>query len=449
MGRGKLVAVLSVLAALSVAPAGQAALAQEYPVAARMPQGTGGDVIKKGELLTLDRCVEIGLAKQPGILAARGTLNASRSRIGQAQSNYYPQVDLSAGYSRTSPAPTSARSTATSGQAFDFYSNSITLKQNIYDFGKTSEQVKIQELNTDSSLEDLENTANQVVFGIKQAYYALLQSKRNLDVARETVKQFEIHLEQAKGFFDVGLKPKFDVTKAEADLSNSRVNLIKAENALRLARVSLNNAMGVANVPEYEIEDNLSYRKYEITVDEAMKRSFEQRPDIRSAVAKRKSAEENINLSEKGYYPTLSGNAAYNWAGEKYPLEEGWSVGATINFPIFSGFLTKYQVSESRASLEVASANEEVLKQSVFFDVQQSYLNLKEAEERIPASELAQKQARENLDIANGRYSAGVGNPIEVTDAMVLYINAETAYIQALTDYKTAQASLDKAMGVR
>ncbi|MBI5559836.1 MAG: TolC family protein, partial [Deltaproteobacteria bacterium] len=52
-------------------------------------------------------------------------------------------------------------------------------------------------------------------------------------------------------------------------------------------------------------------------------------------------------------------------------------------------------------------------------------------------------------DIANGRYRAGVGSPIEVTDAQVSYINAKTSYIRALSDYKVAQAALDTAIGER
>ena len=81
--------------------------------------------------------------------------------------------------------------------------------------------------------------------------------------------------------------------------------------------------------------------------------------------------------------------------------------------------------------------------------MQQAYLNLKEAEERLPAAELAVKQAEENLELANGRYEAGVGNPIEVTDAQVGLSNAKLSYIQALYDYKVALASLERAMGVR
>ncbi len=67
------------------------------------------------------------------------------------------------------------------------------------------------------------NTEDLVVLNVKQAYYQVLKTKRNLVVAGETVKQFQQHLEQAKAFYEVGTKPKFDVTKAEVDLGNAQL----------------------------------------------------------------------------------------------------------------------------------------------------------------------------------------------------------------------------------
>ena len=131
----------------------------------------------------------------------------------------------------------------------------VSLNQNLYDFGRTSTQVKVQELNRDSFRSDLENVRTQVIFGVKQAYYGLLQTKRNREVSREVVGQFQQHLEQARAFFEIGTKPKFDVTKAEVDLSNARLNLLRAENAFRLAQVALNNAIGLPEAPEYEIAE--------------------------------------------------------------------------------------------------------------------------------------------------------------------------------------------------
>ena len=411
-----------------------------------------GELIREGEVITLERCMEIALSKHPNILATRNTVSINQSKVGQAEANYYPQLNWSVGYKRYSSISGGTTGTITSREAadsFDQYSSSVTLSQNIFDFGKTPAQVNIQGLLLDSSLSELGNVSDQIVFNVKQAYYRVLQAKRNRDVAIETVQQFQKHLEQANGFYFVGTKPRFDVTKAEVDLSNARLNLIKSENALRIAIVNLNNTMGIPNIPDYTIEDNLSFKEYNISFEDAIKRANENRPDLKSIIAKKDAAGNSIELAKKGYYPVLTGNASYNWSGERFPLEDGWNAGATLSFPLFSGFLTRYQVEESRANLNVLEANEELLRQNIFLEVRQAYLNIKEAEERITATELTVKQAEENLEVANGRYAAGVGNPIEVTDAEVVLSNAKTAYIQALYDYKIAQASLEKAVGVR
>jgi outer membrane protein len=406
-----------------------------------------GDIIKKGELLSIERCIEIALGNHPNIIASAYTVAVNRSRVGQSEADYYPRLDWTSGYSRTSPV--SGTGADDSADSFDQYTSSVTLNQNIYDFGKTSTQVRIENLNLDSARSDLRNVSEQVVLNVRQAYYGVLAARRNRVVAADSVKQFQQHLEQAKGFFEVGTKPKFDVTKAEVDLSNSKLNLIKAENTLRIAFVTLNNAMGFPAAPEYDVEDNLSFQAYMITFEDALERAYKDRPDLASALLKKRAAEGSVKLAEKGYFPVLTGNASYSKGGEDFPLSDGWDAGVKLSFPIFSGFLTKYQVEESKASLNVLGANEELLRQTVFLEVQQAYLNLKQAEESIPVAELTVRQAEENLDIANGRYAAGAGSPIEVTDAEVSLINAKTSYIQALYDYKIAIASLEKAMGVR
>jgi len=411
-----------------------AALLLPYPAAAE-------ELIRQGETLELQRCVEIALKKHPGILAAVHTLRAGESRIGQARSGYYPQLNGSVSYSRTDPTST------TYSRAYDSYSSSVTLSQKLYDFGKTSAQVKIQSLNLDASRSDLDNVSAQVVLGVKQAYYGLLSAKRNRDVARDVVEQYEQHLQQAKAFFEIGVKPKFDVTKAEVDLSNSKLNLLKAENAFQLARVSLNNALGVAAAPDYEIRDSLVFQHLEVDLEELLKKAYDRRPDLRAIEVKKKSLAETIVLQQKSYYPYVTGSAGYGWGGDSFPLEQGWNIGATLNVPLFSGYSTRYEVEEARANLDILKANEDALRQNIFLEVKQAWLNLQQAEERIVTSDITVRQAADNVDLANGRYASGVGSPIEVTDALVAQSNAKTSYIAALYDYNVSQASLEKATG--
>jgi len=417
-------------------------------------EGGAEDVIKKGELLYLERCIEIALKMQPTIAAAVNTVNVNESRVGQAKSNYYPQINWTSSYDRINSASGSS-SGITSGslgrtnEAFDRYSTGFTLSQTLYDFGKTPTQVKIQNLTLDSSRSDLRNTTEQIILAVKQAYYGVVQAKYNMIVAEDTVKQTKQHLEQAKGFFEVGTRPKFDVTKAEVDLSNAKLNLIRNENAFRISIVNLNNIMGIPDAPEYTLDENMSFAKYEITLEDALAKAYKNRPDLQSIIAQRQAAESSIDLAKTGYYPVLAGNAGYSWSGEQFPLEHGWNAGAALSIPLFSGFLTKYQVEEARANVNVLKANEESLKQTIFLEIQEAYLTLRAAEEAIPTAKLGVEQAQENLDIANGRYTAGVGNPIEVTDAEVGLTNARTYHIQAFYADKVAQASLEKAMGIR
>jgi outer membrane protein len=411
-------------------------------------------------VLSLSQAIDTALKNQPTIAAARYAVRANEARVGEAQSSYYPQLSNSSTYTKTSSTsgggvviPTGTGGVTTGGSSGlnsgsnETFGTSVGLTQTIYDFGKTPTQVRISKLNTASARFDLANTQEVVVFNVKQAYYNALQALRNRDVTKRSVDQFQGHLDQARGFFEVGTKAKFDVTKAEVDLSNAKVNFINAENQVKLTYVTLKNAMGVPNTPDYPLEDSLIYSKYELPFDQALEKAYARRPDLQSAIKRKEASKESINLAMKGYYPVLNGNASYFYAGSEFPLQDKWSYGLNLSIPIFSGFLTKQQVAEAQANYGTVSANAEALRLDIYSQVNQGYLSLRAAEERISAAELGVRQAKENVDLATGRYEAGVGGPLEVTDAIVAQGNADVSYTAALTDYKNAQASIEKAIG--
>lgn len=403
--------------------------------------------IHKDEVLTLKRCVEIGIMQHPSLAAYRSIVRASKERIGQAESGLYPQVDFSGGYSRIDPVA-NIPDNPDSSKTFNQYSASLNLRQLIYDSGKTSTLADIERNSSAAAVSDLANIEQQVIFNIKQSYVKLLRAKRNRDVAIDTIKKFEKHLEQAKGFFEVGSKPKFDVTKAQVDLSNAKLDLIVAENSLRSARLTLNNAMGVPESPPYDVQDNLMFEKYVISQEQAVATAFEERYDLKALLARRRVAQQAIELANKDKAPLVSGNASINKAGDSFPLDDGWSVGINVTVPIFNGYRTSHKQAEAKAALDNVMAKEQELRQGIILEIQQAMLNLAESEERITSAELIVRQATENYEIATGRYTAGVGSPIEVTDAEVSLASAKLASISALYDYKVARLNLEKAMGM-
>ena len=400
------------------------------------------------ETFTLTQCIDIALKSQPQLISSLALMNAVQARIGQAQSAYFPAVNLSAGYDRI-------------GSGFfetshNQYSAGLSLTQNIFDFGRASAAVDIAHYNLESSSSDYNNNISQVVFNVKQAYYTMVKSMKNLEVASEAVKQYSQHLNQAKEFYAVGVKAKIDVTKANVDYSNAKLKLTTAKNALTLSMVNLKKTMGIVEPKEFTIDDKLTINSYNLTVDSALIEAIDNRADLKTASAKTKSAEMTARLNKKNYYPTITGKAYYNWqdlsAGVSSSSKTdsfGWGIGAQINFALFNGFITKKQIEEASLNHNAVRANEESIRQNIISEVQLAYINLTDAWERIPEALEVVQQAKENIDIANGRYSTGVGSPIEVTDAEITYENAKLAHIAALIDYKISEASIEKAIGVK
>lgn len=403
-----------------------------------------------GKPLTLEQCTAIALKYHPSLRANQATIEASKARVEQALAAYYPQVNLSTTFNNsTSNYSAITQSGSNNWTFYDSYSAGPSLTQNLYDFGRTASNVTINRENVKASEEDLAITRQGVTLNVKQAYFNVLQTLRLVLVADETINQNKQRLEQALGFFQAGTRPKIEVTKAEVDLANAELNLIRAKNNYQVARVNLNNAMGLRQGPDFAIEDSLDFKSYEITLEEILKLSLTQRPEIMQLKAKQRGQEAAIKLAQASYYPMLTGNASYLYRGPDITdLYWDLSVGATLSIPLFSGFSSPNQVTEARAAMKNLRAQEENLKLNIRLEAEQAYLGLKEAGERIRVTQKAVIHAQENYDLANGRYRVGVGSPLEVTDAEVLLANARANHIQALYDYRVAQAKIEKAMGV-
>jgi outer membrane protein len=123
-------------------------------------------------------------------------------------------------------------------------------------------------------------------------------------------------------------------------------------------------------------------------------------------------------------------------------------VGVSLSIPIFQGFNISAQVQQAEANVDASVAAFETLEQQILLLVEQYYLLLEETGKKVKATDVLIKQAKENLRLAEIRYSSGLGSPIEITDALVTLGNARITNVQAIYDYNVALAQLRRAMGM-
>jgi outer membrane protein len=421
----------------------------------------GPIAVRAAEQLTLRDCIDKALKNQPSIRAAQQTVHAAEGRETQAVSPYYPQVTASTGYSENHqlgiqqgiafglPLGTSIGNVVTKS-----YTTSLSLNQVLYDFGKTGNALDAARWSIRSSERDLDRTVQDVVLNVKQSYYGLLAAKKLVEVAQKTIEQTEGHLKQAQAFFQAGSKPRFDVTRAEVEVNNAKLGLINARNSARIRTIVLNNAMGIDPGQLTEIENALPAVSAVMTLEQAQADALKDRPEMLKAEADIETAKSRVSAEESNYFPTISANGAYNWQSGsqevgsfKSDLQDTWNAGVMLTVPLFQGGLTRGRVSEARANLITIEVQRDATRQSILLEVNQSYTDMESAKVRIEVMESTLQKARENLEIAQGRYEAGVGPYLEVTDAQLSAVNAETDRIQALYDYFLAAARLMKAIG--
>jgi outer membrane protein len=400
----------------------------------------------------LKNCLDLGLIKNPAVRGAMKGIEGAEARVKQTQAAYYPNLFAETDYNRyNTQASGSSLATQTTGAGVnDLTTYYLGLSQNLYDFGRR--EYKVQ-----SSKEDLKtyqwtfkDTRLSVIDSIRQAYYGVLLTQRIVQVRQEDLGRTQEHLRQAQGFYRVGLKAKIDVTQAEVAVVNAQKTLIQAENDVRQAWVNLAAAIGLDQPPVVTLKDDLETNRDHWKLEDLRKEALERDPLLNRLRAVISYWEAQVEGARREYWPTLTGTVKYgynNGAGYLYNNDETWNVGLQLNIPIFTGFLTQNKVAEYKASLDQAKANAENLKLAVVSNLQSQFLNQVLAEKQIEVTQEALRSAKENLELANGRYKAGVGSSLDVTDARGSYVQAENDYNQALYNYITAHFKVLRVIG--
>ena len=408
-----------------------------------------GSLSPTGKLLTIEDAVRIGLDNHPRIKSAGERIGSQQAILGQQTAAYYPTISLSNQY-RTSQSSTNGGN----DHAADSFSSQASFNLTLYNFGKREGNVQAARETLDATKQDYGTTTQDTVLSIKQSYYVYLASQALVKVRQDTVRNRELLVRQARGFYEVGTRARIDVARAEANLYTARADLIAAENGVKIAWVTLRNAMGSPRLPEQPVAEDSPEVELSMNLAGARNAAFEARTELKSFDAQRRASDQLIAVARRGHLPDIIFDSSYgrrhvsDQTGlNTFPLQPTWSVQLSFNIPIFDGFRTTNRVEETLHNYYNVKAQEEDRRQSIALEVEQSYLRVVETQERILATDSAAKAAKENLDLAQGRYQVGVGSIIEVTDAETLYTDAQTTYIRTVYDYKIADAQLARAMG--
>ena len=285
------------------------------------------------------------------------------------------------------------------------------------------------------------------------AYYQLVETQEQLDLARRTVESRQEGLRIAKLRLDAGVTSALDFYQAETLLTTAEQQLA----AQRLDRARLNNQLAVlvggavpANLPQplaMQAQDDAMMLDAGLPSDLLLVR-----PDITAAEEQLRAARADIGAARAAFFPTISltGNAGFASSdlGNLFGSDGfTWSFGPSLSLPIFDWGAREADLDLARARETEQVALYEKAVQSAFREVSDGLAGRRWLAQQVAAQEQGVAAQERIARLARLRYREGVADYLEVLDAERNLFSAQQQLLTTQRAYLQNGATLFVALG--
>ncbi len=441
--------------------------------------------IKSGETITLEDCIEYAFKHSPVIKKAQNNVLAAKSKKGQAKSTYFPTLSANTGYYIQQNAKNWDRSN-------NYHGVTVGLSQKIFDFGKMNATLNASKYNLKAAELSLEYAYVQTAYNVKMSYYRCLNLWARVLINQRNVAIQQLQRERAEALYKEGLKSRIDVVDAEVALNNAKFSLAEANSDYYTEIMVLKNSMYWSNCPEQyvlaptETFNILTDYKYEAdlskTIDNAdfhtvltqgikksnvignkkedflvlpheaqwyLEQSRTNNPYVLGIKLIELAAQENLKGVKRLYNPDLDLDLGYTLRNTNIAISNGFNIGIRFGFGQVNAMLIKTRIEEAKANLAMAKNDTETYLIDNEWDIRDKVAWMKKFPNEINIKLDQIERSLEYLQLADGRYTVGTGNYIELQQAANEYYKAQLEYVDVISEYNQVLAMLNKSIGIR
>ena len=444
---------------------------------------------------TLNQAILTALRQNPDVLRAILEIERSKGVIIQVRAEALPHVTVNSNVSWTdpnlnsnlssslsaTPGPTIAAIIASPGsqvkdtgskfssaaatssgslkQVDTAYDIRIIGQQLIFNYS-TFRAIRGTFFQRDSAYFAFRNVLDSTIALVKTEFYQVVVDKALIGVQEESVHLLESQLKDQQNRFEAGTVPRFNVLQAQVALYNQIPQLIQARNNYRIAQLTLAKTLGLdfdplrGVQPPLEVVGEMPYNPRDISLVQAIEIAKERRPFLKQARANVYNQIEQVHVALGGFMPTVSTSGGYEAFSSPFStsfndVSKGWVFAATANWAIWDSGATYGSVKQQRALLSEAKITYDDDARQVELEVQTAYSNLLQNKELIQSQAKNVEEAEEAVRLSKARLDAGAGTQLDVLNAQVQLITAQSTKLQALFGYNSTLAEFDRATGAQ
>ena len=453
---------------------------------------------------TLDQAILTAVQRNPTLLNAEQEIKRTKGVIIQVRAQALPQINANANFQWTDPNLTGARilgSTSTTGgttpttpsaaaaslmegvpssqvgdaraplaaptaapvtsiETSDIsYAISVTGTQLIFN-GTTFNQIRGTFFQRDSAYFAFRNILDSLISTVKTQFYQIIVNRELVKVNEENVRLLEAQLKDQQNRFEAGTVPRFNVLQADVQLHNQIPQLITAENNLRISKLQLAKTLGLdfkrrrGDSPPLDVIGDMPYIPRPIELADAIEMGKQRRPFLKQARANVLNQLQQVRAAAGQYFPNITTTGGGEWVSDPinsswHDISKGWTALVQGSMPIWDSGAIAGQVIQQRALLSETKITYDDDVRQVELEIQTAYSNLQQNEELVKSQEKNVELADEALRLAKARLDAGAGVQLDVLNATVQLLTAQSTRLQALFGYNSSLAEFDRATGAQ
>jgi len=408
------------------------------------------------ERFDLQHFVDLAVQNSQGIQIAEEAVTGAEQKITESKSLYYPQVNLTAAYSRLSLV--SEFDFNLGGQVMHFkfmspnsYSLRLAASQQLFNWERTQKTVKMSRLGVNLAQDAAATVRQLTAYQVIPIYYNLLFAGEAVKVLDETRDLFAQKLNILKTRFEAGLASDFDLSLIQVQMSAIDSQQADLNNSIRKLILTYNR---IANRPleaELVIDDRLDFQALAVDVQQLLQEALANRIDFKQLRDQETLLSTQAALARTGNKPNLMAAFTYEIRNGFLPtvdqLRGNWTLSLSAAYPLFDGFRSRAQVTQAEINLNMARQQRTDQEKASAAEIRQLVSDLKTLEEKIAIEKIKMGHAQRALKIAEERSAKGLLSTTDLIEAQNALANSRLSVLQLTVNYVLNRYSLFRAVG--
>src|SRR5262245_9514410 len=430
--------------------------------------------------LSLSDAIARALQESDEVRLTAAQADVADAQFGTARASALPQLRINSQYQHQWE---NSRSTAI-GQVFNqpnTYQANLVLTQTFFQGGRIFAGIRGANAARNATAFDDKEVRARLTVDVQRAYMQVLFTTKMIGIQEQNLALATARAHQVEQLQAAGRAARYDVLRAGVERANVAPLVIPAHNDREIAVLDLKRLLNVPVTQMLSLTTTIDGDATKmITVALGDTNFVPDRASVRSAELQVMSRREGVTVARADLLPTASisltnGYSAFPPLGMGFPSVRGvsanalcdpnrlnprasdscqnggWfsdrSMTATISFPLFDGMRAKSNIDLARAQLQLAETQLRLQRESVGLEVARARAELNRARSVFDARRQNVADAKEAFDLASLRFERGLSTQLEVSDAQLALLTAESTEARATFDVFLASAELARSLG--